>query len=179
MSFRASAAIVALLFVGTAPDVARAEWAWTRWGMIPEAVIAGSNGQVSLATGNPQDQRVDGLEQRAAGWIVEDGVRFRAAFFFDESNGLKYVALNLPGWEGCPELIEKTSRRLGQVQDGGHVQETAYGALRLHTFNWLDDGAGNWVSINGIEPAWFPGMCGLNYRTLPQEAPLTNVIVEP
>ncbi len=84
MKFRA----LVLLITGVACSPARADWAYTRWGMTPEQVAALSSGAVKVL---PKVERTDmgDHSEMAARGTFKDGSRvLDVGFVFDGKGGL-------------------------------------------------------------------------------------------
>jgi hypothetical protein len=109
-----------------APGLARADWAYTRWGMTPEQVAAASGGQVKvLPAGERTRDDDDEWEVAAQGRAEAGGQRLGAGFMFGlHKDGLKCVMLNGTG-PAADALKSDATARYGKPEQqsefpGGH-----------------------------------------------------------
>lgn len=119
-----------LLFAVLAPGLARADWAYTRWGMTPEQVAAASGGQVKvLPSGQRTRDEADDWEIAAQGFFDSAGQHFPAGFMFGmKQAGLKCVAINGAG-ATADALKADTISRYGKP-----AEENEF--FGNHSFSW-------------------------------------------
>ena len=84
-SFAAAAGLLAsLLSIGSA----RADWAYTKWGMTPEQVAVASGGKVELIPKAKRTRIAEAnLETGAQGTFTDGPLRLRVSFGFDTHSG--------------------------------------------------------------------------------------------
>lgn len=155
-----------------APAAARADWAWTRWGMSADAVVAASDGRVARVEG-AAGQRVNGWDLRATGPVEQDGLRFRAEFFFDpEGQALHVVRLSLIDVGDCGRLEAALRRRHGEPRDQSVSLALGSQAVRVTLLKWDDDGQGDFLALTAMPPVGeTAGNCFIRYRPLNEPDP--------
>ena len=118
----------ALLAAMAAGSPARADWAYTHWGMSAPQVVAASHGAAHLVP--PAKRTVDpsdSWEMDAEGSYSDEGLNLGTGFTFDtRSHGLVCVFYNAHDVERLKALMVT---RLGKPQ-----KESSYGPLQ--TMNW-------------------------------------------
>jgi hypothetical protein len=123
------AAVVLLSAVSTA----RADWAYTKWGMSPDQVAKASNGGVHVI---PEAERKSveeaNLRNGAEGTYSDGGVDFHVGFAFDtKSGGLKCVFYTVLAGAKNPAMRELMIKRYGEPS--GHSDIPAIGMIAM---NW-------------------------------------------
>ena len=120
-----------LLALGlTAPAAAEADWAYTRWGMTPDQVVAASGGTVKML---PSAQRTrndyDQWELAAEGRYMDGKLGLTVGFTFDTGKGgLKCVMYNALG-------ADAEALRLALINRYGKPSsESSFAAT--HTLTW-------------------------------------------
>jgi hypothetical protein len=104
---RRAPCVVALAVAFSAAAPARADWAYTRWGMTLEAVVAASRGAVrALPAERRRPVPSEGMEWRASGTYAEGrALRLRVAFAFDTRSGglvcINYAVADGPRQNGA------------------------------------------------------------------------------
>lgn len=147
------------------PPAARADWAWTRWGMDAASVRSASGGGVKAARGRP-GQQVHGWDLRAAGRVEQDGLRFRAEFFFDPDGAALHVVKLTPRLKDCQALRRQLNERYGPATDESFVVPSS-NPIRITVLSWRDPANGNFVgySENPVVGKLKAG-CFVRYRPL-------------
>lgn len=155
--------LLALVAAVAAPNIALADWQWTRWSMPASQVIAGSGGALKPVVGR-DGQRVHGWHLRAVGPITFEGFQFDGEFFFDsEGQALKVVRLTLKDPSQCVALEQRMSRLHGTPADTSRD----LGVLKTRILTWADDGAGNYLGLTGLSAVGDqPPLCFIRYRPI-------------
>lgn len=109
---------------------ARADWAFTRWGMTPEQVVAASSGTAHLvAPGERHRDEADHWEIAAEGTGREDAVAMRIGYMFDtRGRGLICVLANAAG-DDATRLRDALLARYGKPSE-----DSSFGSVR--TLAW-------------------------------------------
>lgn len=154
-----------VLLILALPAAARADWAWTRWGMDFAAVKSGSGRAVKAVRGRP-GQRVHGWDLRAAGKVEQDGLKFRAEFFFDPDGAALHVVKLTPRLKDCPALRRQLAERYGAATDESFVVPSS-NPIPITVLSWRDPANGIFVgySENPVVGRLKAG-CFVRYRPL-------------
>ncbi len=144
-----------ILLVTAAGSAAPAEahWQYTRWGMMPEQVIAASKGMASRSDPTTDAALPIGVKE-AVGIYNADGRAMKASFWF-KSGKLNQVNLSSDNDDACLAL----NRDLIGVYD----QPTSRSRGMIETSVWLDKERGNRVQFS----SWGTGGCNIIYAPLP------------
>jgi hypothetical protein len=82
-TFAMCAALAALL-----PAAARADWAYTKWGMTPQEAVTASNGAMKLLPANARKKEdLTHTEKVAEGEFEDGALRLRVEFLIDTDTG--------------------------------------------------------------------------------------------
>jgi hypothetical protein len=117
------------------PSVAKADWAYTHWGMTPDQVVAASGGTVALL---PPSERTrndyDGWELAVQGTYMTGSLRLPVGFTFDtKGGGLKCVMFN------AMEDDVAALRHMMQEQYGKPAGESSFASLTTATWHTPDN----------------------------------------
>ena len=129
---RAQVAAIGFLVIDLgASGHARADWAYTHWGMTPDQVVAASNGAVKLL---PATQRTrnddDHWEIAAQGSYVDASLRLAVGFMFDtRTGGLTCALYNVTGDKDVDALASRLQQRYGNP-----AEDSSFGPVR--TLQW-------------------------------------------
>jgi hypothetical protein len=113
---------------------ARADWAYTHWGMTADQVAASSSGAVKVlpAAGRTRDE-ADHWELAAEGAYRDGALALRVGFTFDtDRGGLKCVLYNVSG-DDVEALQAVLLKRYGKP-----VHESSFGDTRMVTWKTPD-----------------------------------------
>ena len=126
--------VLGSLALGSAP-AARADWAYTHWGMTPEQVVAASGGTVTLLTPSERTRNeYDGWELAAQGFYATGSLRLPVGFTFDtKGGGLKCVMFNAMGDEVA------ALRLIMQEQHGKPARESSFASSTTATWHTPDN----------------------------------------
>jgi hypothetical protein len=127
-------AILAFAVCGIATS-ARANWAFTHWGMTPEEVVAASGGAAHVLPPNERT-RYDELhwELSVKGHYREGPLAYQMGFMFDtETHRLKCILYNATGDDVRP-LTENLIAKLGKPQ-----KDSDFGSVRDMTWTHGDE----------------------------------------
>ncbi len=154
------------------PAAARADWAWTSWTMGADTVVKASGRSVKAIRGQP-GQRVNGWDLLAAGKTQQDGVKFRAEFFFDPAGQQLHVVKLSPKLTDCPALRQALTARYGAPKDESITLPSSR-PIRITVLTWRDSSHGDFVaySENPIIGALKAG-CFVRYRPIAEADPPT------
>ncbi len=141
------------LFACTMPTPAQAHWQWTKWGMTPAQVAAGSRGSVKLADPSSDAEMPYGVKE-AAGTYTSGGRTMKASFWF-AGGKLSRVNLSNDDTDACSALERDMASVYGQPT-------TRSGGSMLTTSVWRDVAKGNRVQFSN----WSTGGCDLIYSPL-------------
>lgn len=156
---------VAILMSLALATPAWADWDWTRWTMSDDQVIAASGGRVKAARGG-KDQQIDSWDLRAEGQIQQDGLNFRAQFYFDaRGKALHVVRLTLLDFGDCLKLAKLMVARHGpSPTDYSNNMDLDDGPYTVINWEWPDDGHGDVISLTQAPPHGnFEGLCIMAY----------------
>jgi hypothetical protein len=127
--------MVLAIIAGTmAISGAKAEWAYTKWGMSPEQVAKASNAAVHVI---PEAERktVPGADLRtgAEGTYSDGDVRLRVAFSFDpaKGGGLSCVVYSVVDEKQSSALEDLMIKRYGEPS-----HKSGLPAIGMTTLNW-------------------------------------------
>lgn len=111
------ALLVLLVLWPVAP--ARADWAYTNWGMSPAQVVAASKGEAS-AKSPPEKLEEMKMEVAAQGTHSDGALKLRTAFEFDAGGGGLRCVLYAPQSSAQDALLMQTlTRQYGQPAKSG------------------------------------------------------------
>jgi hypothetical protein len=113
-------ASVAMMLCGTA---AKADWAYTKWGMTPEQVAKASGGKVNLLRGTDQKTVAPDMRHEAEGTYSDGPVSLQVRFTFDPTNGngLNCVFYAVTSENQAPALKDLMIKRYGQPSTEGGI----------------------------------------------------------
>jgi hypothetical protein len=116
------------------PTVARADWAYTHWGMTPDKVVAASAGKVKvLPVADQTRNEADHWVLAAQGTYQDGGLSLQVGFTFDTSGGgLKCVLYNASG-DDVEALRTLLVKRYGKP-----AEESSFGQTRMVTWKTPD-----------------------------------------
>jgi hypothetical protein len=97
--------ITVLVLLPLAP--ARADWAYTKWGMSPAQVVTASKGEASLKAKREKLEEMN-MEVAADGTHSDGGLKLRTAFEFDAGSGGLRCVLYAPQSSAQDELLMQT-----------------------------------------------------------------------
>ena len=90
-------AVAAFALAALVPPAARADWAYTTWGMTPEQVAGASNGTAKvLAKTQRTEDPETGYEIAAAGTATNGPADLVVSFLFEKRGGLQCVRMTPP-----------------------------------------------------------------------------------
>jgi hypothetical protein len=140
--FRVTMRNCAFMALGAAVSVlglqpARADWAYTHWGMSPDEVVAASNGRVQkLPAANRTRDDADHWELAAQGSYIDGTLNMPVGFTFDtKTGGLKCVMYNASG-DDVAALRQSLEKHYGKA-----AEESDF----MTTHSWI------WRSPDAIE----------------------------
>jgi hypothetical protein len=119
---------------------ARADWAYTHWGMSQDDVVAASNGRVQkLPTADRTRDDADHWELAAQGTYIDGTLRMPVGFTFDtKTGGLKCVMYNATG-DNVAALRESLEQRYGKAAEESDFMTT-------HSWKWRSPDAIEFVA---------------------------------
>jgi hypothetical protein len=140
--------LVAAIVLLSAVSTARADWAYTTWGMSPDQVAKASNGGVHVI---PEAERKTveeaNLRNGAEGTYRDDGVDFHVGFAFDvKSGGLKCVFYTVVDGAKNSAMRELMIKRYGEPS--GHSDIPAIGMIAMNWDKATDEINLQWVENN-------------------------------
>lgn len=113
---------------------ARAEWAYTKWGMTPEQVAAASTGEATLMKKRERIEEAK-LETAVQGTHTDGAVQLRTAFQFDTTRGGLRCVLYAPQNAGQDELLKHAlTKQYGQPTLSGMP------SIGYETLSWTPPG---------------------------------------
>jgi hypothetical protein len=107
--------VVAAICMSTIPAVAH--WQFTQWDMSPDQVVAASHGTAHAVNGTA-GERVANADLRAENTYSANGYDFKSQFFFDVSNRLRVVKLNLLDLSRCDQFVSDVEGLYGRPAGG-------------------------------------------------------------
>lgn len=98
---------------------ARADWAYTKWGMTPEQVAVASKGEASVMTKREKIEAAH-METAVQGTHTDGALKLRTAFQFDtETSGLRCVLYAPQNSEQDELLKQALTKQYGQPKVSG------------------------------------------------------------
>jgi hypothetical protein len=138
------ASVAIILFV----PAAKADWAYTKWGMSPEQIARASSGGVhAIPEAERQTNEEANLRTGAEGIYKDGDVDLRVAFAFDAKNGgLKCVFYTVVDSAKNSALRDLMTKRYGEPN--GHSDIPAIGMIAMNWQKPTDEIDLQWVKDN-------------------------------
>lgn len=143
--------VTTMLAVALLPlNTARADWAYTKWGMTPEQVAKASGGAVAVL---PADKRRTikeiNLENAAEGTFIDGKLRLRVNFSFDtRTGGLACIGYVVEDKAQGEQLRDWLVQRYGKPQNVSGLP-----AIGMQSLSWTKPDEINLDLVTG-EPAY-------------------------
>jgi hypothetical protein len=141
-------AALASMAMMLAVPAAKADWAYTKWGMSPEQIAKASNGGVHVIPEAERKTTEEANLRTGAEGIYKDGdVDLHVAFAFDaKTGGLKCVFYTVVDSTKNPALRDLMIKRHGEPQ--GHSDIPAIGMVAMNWDKPPDEIDLQWVKDN-------------------------------
>lgn len=151
--WRAAAAACAFGLLAI-PAAANADWEYTRWGMTVDEVLAAARGKAQ-PTKAEKDTDIWGQSQLAAGVFVQNGVTYKAGFYFDRKTRLLTMVDLTPDANDCDDAYDNFVSRLGRGAVSSSSANDGPGKLKLsgEVTKWRKDSSDETVRFSDLTMA--------------------------
>jgi hypothetical protein len=123
MKIQCSAMAFVALAALALPAPALAHWAFTRWDMTPEQVMAASRSALRSDPGGYGD-RILKQDRRPSGPVQFEGRAYQAEFYFSDEGKLTLVRLTLKDQTQCGTVMAALTARYGKSSNQYHGEWT-------------------------------------------------------